>query len=213
MTRSTHAADVRAREDAVVPEQRATSPLVRDDVVTEPRGGPGSRRDRVRWGPIWAGAVTVLTTYLVLQLLFFAFGWLDFAVTGPTAVVTTVMSVVLGLVAFFVGGLTTGAALTWRGSRSDGFLNGILVWALSVTVLLAVGLFGGGALAGPLGSIVSVSGGGGGALGNAAVAEIARQTAGWTALGLGLAALMAALGAAMGTKKKIWSPEEAGATR
>ena len=209
MTRSTHAAEVRAHEDA--PEQRVTSPLGRDEVVTEAPGGGMSRRDRVRWGPIWAGALTVLTTYLVLQLLFFALGWLDFAVTGPTAALTTVVSVGLALVAFFVGGLTTGAALTWRGSRSDGFLNGILVWALSVTVLLAVGLLGAGALAGPLGSMVSVSGGG--ALGNAAVAEIARQTAGWTALGLGLAALMAALGAAVGTKKRIWSPEEAGATR
>ena len=32
------------------------------------------RRDRVRWGPICAGAAVVLTVFIVLQLLFFALG-------------------------------------------------------------------------------------------------------------------------------------------
>lgn len=35
------------------------------------------RRDRVRWGPISAGVAVVITVFIVLQLLFFAFGWLD----------------------------------------------------------------------------------------------------------------------------------------
>jgi hypothetical protein len=209
MTRSHVADGTEVRDGVVVPEQRTASPRVGAEAVPE-RPAPVSRWDRVRWGPVWAGALTVLATYLVLQLLFFALGWLDFAVTGSSAVVATVVSVVLALVAFFVGGLTTGAALTWRGRRSDGILNGILVWALAVTVLLGIGLIGAGSLVGPLGSIVSQTGGG---AVSAAAVEVARTTAGWTALGLGLAALMAALGAGMGTKKAMWSPEEAASRR
>ncbi len=36
------------------------------------RPSPENSRDRVRWGPVWAGVLAVLTTFIVLQLLFFA---------------------------------------------------------------------------------------------------------------------------------------------
>lgn len=34
------------------------------------------RKDGVRWGPIWAGLLTALTTFILLELLFSALGWL-----------------------------------------------------------------------------------------------------------------------------------------
>lgn len=193
----------------------ATVPGPRTASVAEPgqagTAGPMNRFDRVRWSAVWMGALTVLPTYLVLQMLFFAAGWLDFAVTGNTAIVATVTSAVLGLVAFFIGGLTAGASVTWRGAKSDGILNGIAVWALTVVILLGLGLLGAGAIAGPLGQMISQAGP------NAAPVAgdlaVARQVAGWTALAMGLSAVAAAMGAGVGTKKAIWSPKEAASTR
>lgn len=195
MTRSNTPGRVAEHDGRSLPGERPAPPVVAEPVV-EPTG-PVSRWDRVRWGAVWAGALTVLTTYLILQLLFFALGWLDFAVTGPTSVITTVTSAVLALVAFFVGGMTAGAAVTSRGSRMDGILNGVVVWALTVAILLVFGLLGAGALIGPLGDLTAQ----GGSVTGADVTT-ARQAAGWTALGLGLAVIVTAVGAGTGTKKK-----------
>jgi hypothetical protein len=83
------------------------------------------RRDRVRWGPIWAGAAVVLTVFIVLQLLFFALGWLDLSFNGRdgSGVPAGVVTGVLALIAFFVGGLTAGASTMWR-MAGDGMLHG-----------------------------------------------------------------------------------------
>jgi hypothetical protein len=165
------------------------------------------RRDRVRWGPIWAGASVVLTVFVVLQLLFFALGWLDLGFNGGSGTTAGIVSGVLALIAFFVGGLTAGASTMWR-KTNDGMLHGVLVWALSVLGILALALIGGSALLGPLASLVSQAPD---AAQNAAqnvnidpaqALEAARQTAGWTALGLGLAVGAAALGGISGSK--IW---------
>jgi hypothetical protein len=63
------------------------------------------RRDRVRWGPIWAGVLAVLTVFIVLQLLFFALGWLDLGFNGAagTGATAGIVTGVLALIAFFVG--------------------------------------------------------------------------------------------------------------
>lgn len=68
-------------------------------------------RDRTRWGPIWAGALVVLTTYLVLQLLFFALGILDLDFEGGrSGTVARIVSGILALAAFFLGGFAAGAS-------------------------------------------------------------------------------------------------------
>src|SRR4051794_34801797 len=82
------------------------------------------RRDRIRWGPVWAGALTTLSTYVVLQLLFFALGWLDLGFDGGgDSTVRAVVSGVLGLVAFFLGGAAAGASSLWH-RANDGMVNG-----------------------------------------------------------------------------------------
>ena len=160
------------------------------------------RRDRVRWGPIWAGTAVVLTVFIVLQLLLFAFG-----ASGATAGVATG---VLALVAFFVGGLTAGASTMWR-NAGDGLLHGVLVWALSLLGILALALIGGSALLGPLSSLISSTPDAAGQATQAAqnanidpvqALNTARHTAGWTALALGAAVAAAALGGTAGSK--IW---------
>jgi hypothetical protein len=199
MTRSGSRGRPGTEEAVVVPEQRAP---IYDTLPREPANA-GNRWDRVRWGPIWAGAVVAVTTFLVLQLLFFALGWLDLGYDGPnSAMATGIVSGVLALLAFYLGGFTAGATVTWRGRKSDGMLHGVLVWAVSVTGLLAIALLGGTALAGPIGDLPQ-------SVDPSMVLTTARYTAGWTALGLGLAVMVAALGGGMGTKEKIWPKRKA----
>lgn len=165
----------------------------------------GHRLDRVRWGPIWAGAIVVVTTFLVLQLLFFALGWLDLGFDGGNSTTAaSIVSGILALVAFFVGALMAGACTMWR-SANDGMLQGVLVWGLSVVGIFGLALIGGSALLGPLGNIVSQAVGVSPQdidINPAQALNAARQTAGWTALGLGLAVIAAALGGMAGSK--IW---------
>jgi hypothetical protein len=170
----------------------------------------GDRRDRVRWGPIWAGAAVVLTTFIVLQLLFFALGWLDLGFDGGDGAGLTagIVTGVLALIAFFVGGLTAGASMMWR-KAGDGLLHGVLVWALSVLGILALALIGGSALLGPLADFASRAPDAAQAAQNVDTAQAvntARDTAGWTALGLGAALAAAAIGGTAGSK--VWPARE-----
>jgi hypothetical protein len=164
------------------------------------------RRDRVRWGPIWAGAAVVLTAFIVLQLLFFALGWLDLGFDGGAGAGLTagIVTGVLALIAFFAGGLTAGASMIWR-KAGDGMLHGVLVWALSVLGILALALIGGSALLGPLASFASQAPDAAQEAQNVDSAQAlntARDTAGWTALGLGAAVAATAIGGIAGSK--IW---------
>ena len=98
------------------------------------------RRDRIRWGPVWAGVVTAVGTYLFLQLALVAVGIVDLSegVTGDV-----VASAGAALVAFFVGGVTTGATSMWQGA-DDGVLHGIVMWFAALVALLVLSAFGGG---------------------------------------------------------------------
>jgi hypothetical protein len=169
-------------------------------------GIAGDRRDRVRWGPIWAGTAIALTVFIVLQLLFFALGWLDLGRDGGdgAGVTATIVTGVLALIAFFVGGLAAGASTMWRGA-GDGVLHGVLVWALSVLGILALALIGGSALLGPLANFAAQApdaAQSAQSIDPAQALDTARDTAGWTALGLGAAAAAAAIGGVAGSK--IW---------
>ncbi|HZG92061.1 MAG TPA: hypothetical protein VEZ42_17760 [Pseudonocardia sp.] len=177
---------------------------VGDDVRTRVRDTGGDiRHDRIRWGAVWTGALTALTVYLVLQLLFFALGWLDLGDEG-NGTTRAIVSGVLALIAFFIGGAAAGASALWR-RANDGMVNGIVAWAVSVVGLLAFGLLGGGALAGALADTVgqfvdlqSI----GADVNVAEATQAAQQTAGWAALGLGLSMVAAALGGLIGAK--LW---------
>jgi hypothetical protein len=112
-------------------------------------------RDTVRWGPIVAGLVTALSIFLLLSLL--ALGLGVTAVEGANAgeqagPAAAIVAAAIGLLAFVVGGFVAGRAAA-VGGRGAGALNGFLVWALGITVILLLGAMGLGALLGGAGEI------------------------------------------------------------
>ncbi len=174
---------------------------------------PAPRADQVRWGPLWAGLTIIVPVFLLGELLFLAVGVLDTgdSVSGGTAGVVTGL---IALVAFFVGGLVAGATAMWRGA-STGLLHGILVWALGITAILVLTIIGGGALLGSAGNIASqlvdpatTIGAATGAAGQAPdvsaaeAADAGRSAASWGLLGLGVTILASALGGLVGAK--VW---------
>jgi hypothetical protein len=122
-----------------------------------------ARRDSVRWGPIWAGLITALTTFLLLQLCAIGIGLVD---VGPGSDGGGGwVPALIGLIAFFVGGLIAGLTSAIRGP-GPGLLNGFMVWALGTVLILLLSVLGLGQLFGALGNVAGQVGPG--ALGNAA---------------------------------------------
>lgn len=193
-----------ARVNGGATEQRSDAG-VGDELMGGSAGVAPTQWDRVRWGPVWAGAIVVVTIYLVLQLLFFALGWLDLGFEGTGAgTAASIVSGLLALIAFFLGALAASACALWR-NTADGIVNGLMVWGLSVVGILALAVFGGTALLGPLSEFATQMPG---AQQQAAQIDpqqalaAGRQAAGWAVLGLGPAAVTAALGGVAGTK--LW---------
>ena len=112
--------------------------------------------DRVRWGPLWAGLVTTLATFTLLQLIFVATKAVDIDLGGDTSF--SFWTAVSALLAFFLGGLVAGASTKWD-RADDGALHGILLWALATVALLILGGVAARALAGPLGGFLNSAGG------------------------------------------------------
>lgn len=172
----------------------------------ETRHDPNERRDRARWGPIWAGSLITVLIFIILQSFFFSLGWLDLGFdAGSSNLAAATVSGVLALISFFIGGLAAAGFAMWRSTQS-GAEQGISMWALTNVGIIILALLGGGALFGSLGGFVTqlgtiqaaqAAGVSGGQLINAA-----QTVAGATALYLGVTALFAALGGLAGAK--IW---------
>jgi hypothetical protein len=157
--------------------------------------------DRVRWTSIWAGLVVALTTYLLLQLALVALDIVDIAdlSTGEA-----VASAIVALVAFFVGGLTTGATAWWRRS-DDGLLHGVILWAVGIVAIVALSLAGGGIALGAINAsdtfdeLTSEDV-------DAQAENDAQDAAGYALLGMVAALVAAAAGAVVGAK--LWPDED-----
>lgn len=111
--------------------------------------------DRVRWGPVWAGLVTTLATFLLLTVAAVAVGAGALTAGADTATAGlggAIASAAIALIAFFVGGVMAGrtAAVMERGY---GAVNGFLVWALGLVLILALAAFGLGSLFGAAGQL------------------------------------------------------------
>jgi len=160
------------------------------------------RRDQVRWGPVWAGALITLSAFIVLEVTFFAFGWLTFA-QGEPGTTAGWVTAVIAIVAFVLGGAIAGATAMWR-SVGAGVLHGVLVWALTTVAIIFLTVLGGGALFGAVADvftqIASLRQSGGDGPQPAELVDTARSAANWAVLGLALSIAAAALGGALGVK-------------
>jgi ABC-type dipeptide/oligopeptide/nickel transport system permease component len=116
------------------------------------------------------------------------------------------------LLAFLIGGITTGASAIWD-KIEDGLLHGIVMWSLGVVVILVLSVAASGVTLGALDAT--------GAFDNITVdleegvvdgvetqlgAEDAEEAASWVLLGLGAALLAVVLGSIAGTM--IWPRRE-----
>jgi cation transport ATPase len=208
-TTGTGTTDHNATDHTTVSHSAASHSISRagidgDDRSWTPPTNTDVRHDRIRWGAVWTGVLTTLSIYLVLQLLFFALGWLDLGINGADGTTRAIVSGVLALIAFFLGGAAAGASALWH-RANDGMVNGVVTWAVTVIALLGIGLVGGGALVGSLADtatqFVDLRAAGAG-VDLTEATRTAQQTAGATALGLGLSMIAAALGGSMGAK--LW---------
>lgn len=160
------------------------------------------RRDPVRWSSVWAGLLVALAVFILLELIFFALGWLSLS-QGESGSSADWISALIGLFAFFVGGVIAGGTSIWGGVR-EGMVHGVLVWALGIVGIIFLTLFGGGALFGSLASAVGEAA----SLQQADLPDVqlnqavatARDGAGWAALGLALSLAAAAAGGMLGVK-------------
>jgi len=202
---------VQVREQQVVQHETQQVPSHGNDSSPVNVAVGAERRDGVRWGPVWAGLLTALTTFLLLELGFYALGWLtlDTVDTNPSDS-SGIITGILALVAFFLGGLIAGATALWKGLFS-GLLHGFLVWALGVVAFIALTFFGASSLLGSFGDLTSKLGVGPQAIesttdvsdAEAAEAEdTAEDAAGPAFLGLVLPLSAAMLGGLIGSK--VW---------
>jgi hypothetical protein len=94
--------------------------------------------DRVRWGAIFAGLFTAVSTFVLLSILGLAIGASaftpgdDLTGFGTGAGIWTAVS---ALIAFFVGGLIAARAAAVTG-RGNGALNGAMVWIVMIPLAL-----------------------------------------------------------------------------
>ena len=106
-------------------------------------------RDAVRWGPIWAGLLVAIGSYLLLSLLALVIGIQTVnsgVVEAQTATQTgALVAAVLAVVAFLIGGFVAGRTSAISG-RASGFLNGFMVWALGILLIAILSAVGGGEL-------------------------------------------------------------------
>jgi hypothetical protein len=194
--------DVRTepRADMVPPAPVATSsaPVIHEETHSETYSG---RRDRVRWGPIFAGLVVTVGTYLILQFALITSGLVDLPAEGNAA---GFWSAAAAVVAFILGGITAGASASW-GEASDGVLQGVVMWAVTVVVLVVLASIGSGVALGALDTTeifddVTTN------LDTTRTMSTARDAAGWALIGLSVALAASAIGGAIGAK--MWPRRE-----
>lgn len=180
-------------------------------------------KDRVRWGPIFAGFLTALTTLVLMTLLGLGIGLTTInvgAAGGDEAqqagAFSAIWGAISGILAFLLGGFVAGKTAAVF-SRNWGAFNGAMVFFLALPFTLWLAGMGLGGILGTLGSysdVLAVNLGQAQQAANQAQQEVSpqdvqnaanavRNGALGTLLGLGLALGAAALGGAMGTRHHV----------
>jgi hypothetical protein len=144
-----------------------------------------------------------------MQLALVATGAIDLGVADRN---DAWLSAGAALLAFLIGGMTTGASAIWD-KIEDGILHGIVMWALGVVAILTLSVVAGGLTLGALDATgafeditVDLEEGTVDGVETALGAEDAEEAASWVLLGLAAALLAVVLGSIAGTM--IWPRRE-----
>ena len=150
----------RAAPEQVEPREMETEPAITPvregtpEVYESQTAKVVAPRDSGRWSSIWAGLITALTTFLLLELLAVGTGLLSFNLDASGANQTNAwISAIIGLLAFFTGGSVAGMTSSVRGTAA-GLLNGFLVWALGTVLIVVLSSMGLGQVFGALGNVL-----------------------------------------------------------
>lgn len=185
--------------------------------------------DDVRWGPILAGLISTLATLLLLSILGVAVG-LTAATADPNGGANAaagragsygtgaaIWAAVSALLAFLIGGYVAGRTAGVR-RRGYGWVNGALVWAITLPLLLWLAGSGASGFLNAIGfNLAGFTGSVGAAVNNAAndpaavqnTTEGARNGA-WGALAALLLGLLAAgLGGLLGSRNRYEVDDDA----
>ncbi|MCL6472617.1 MAG: hypothetical protein K6T91_07365 [Firmicutes bacterium] len=165
--------------------------------VREPIPEAARLRDRVRWGPIWAGVILVIAGQILLTSVGVAIILATMPVTSITGLrqastaigIWTAVSLVVSL---FIGGYAAGRLMPVD-TRGIGMAHGLMVWALMLALVGLVLLIGLGIAAAVSGAAITTAGINIGVFARSAASEIGWFTF-WTVLALGAAVLGGYLG-------------------
>jgi hypothetical protein len=174
--------------------------------VATPPHAPDPDRQQLRWGPIWAGVLSAFGVFALLSLIAIALGLQEAPglQDQDLGLMASIVTSVVTLIAFFIGGYIS----AWSANLSEpgrGLLNGFLVWALFLAIVVLLAFAGLGTLLGAASNLfdrvlvaptdVPV---------DAAQALQAMKDSAWTTvLALGLTAASAALGGVVGVREDV----------
>jgi len=177
-------------------------PLVATEVVAV---GTPPDLQQLRWGPIWAGLLTALGVFFLLSLAAIAVGLQ--AAPGATdaddlGIVAVIVTSAIALVSFFLGGWVS----SWSAGLTDpgrSALNGFLVWASWLVVVLLLAAIGLGTLVGAMGQLFGDINLGATGVEPQELVNALRDSAWQTLLALGLTAAAAMLGGVIGARDDL----------
>ncbi len=193
--------------DHVPPDTRSGPPLSGSLVAGDDYWNTGTIPDRtqLKWGPIWAGLLTAMGLFILMTLAAIAIG-LQAApgLEGDVAMVAGIVTGLITLIAFFIGGFIS----SWSANLSDNgrsLLNGFLVWALFLVLLMVLTAFGVGSIFGAATDLlrdVAINAPDIGVTPEEALRG-ARESAWSSLLALALTAAAAALGGVVGSHEAV----------
>ena len=195
------------------------TPVTRTTVMRDPTVTPPARAyptdvvavadppdiQQLRWGPIWAGLLMALGVFFLLSLAAIAVG----LQAAPGAVdeedggiVAVIVTSAIALVSFFLGGYVS----SWSAGLTDparSALNGFLVWASWLVVVLVMAALGLGTLVGAMGELFGDINLAAADVEPAELVNMLRDSSWQTLLALGLTAAAATLGGVMGARDDL----------
>jgi hypothetical protein len=169
---------------------------------------PDPDRQQLRWGPVWAGVLSAFGVFALLSLLAIALGLQEAPglADQDLGITASIITSAITLIAFFVGGYIS----AWSANLSDpgrGLLNGFLVWALFLAIVVVLAFVGLGTLVGAAATMfdqviapptdVSVD--------PAQALQVIKDSAWTSLLALALTAASAALGGVVGVREDVRS--------